>query len=228
MNKLALFVEGQTEAQFLERLVSEIIGHQNVTILRQKKYRGSKFITLYLRGDDDSDYFVLIRDCMNDGSVKSAILDTWESLKESDYEIVLGLRDVYPIEISDALKLKTGLNENLPDEIYIKILLAIHEIEAWFIAENSHFERIDPRLTKTFIENGLPIDISPNTVEDIEHPANVLNQIYCLVGKKYDKREHTLPHTIYNLDCAQIYLNLPASVSCLDELISELDQFIQN
>ncbi len=228
MNKLAIFVEGQTEAQFIYKLLLEIFGEANISIQYEQKEIGKKFNIIRAHNDiSETGYYVLIKDCMGDGSVKSTLLEDWERLKDSGYKKILGLRDVYSFKISEAPKLKESFNKDLPDSIPTKILLAIHETEAWFIAENSHFGRIDSRLTKEMIESELSINVNPSNVENIEHPAKVLNEIYGLVGKKYDKKRYTLPITIENLDYGELYLRLTKDISSLKELISELDQFIR-
>jgi hypothetical protein len=73
------------------------------------------------------------------------------------------------------------------------------EVEAWFIAEHTHFQRIEQSLTVEFILDNLGIDIRSDA-EALPHPAADLNSIYELVGRTYDKRKMTVEELVQNID----------------------------
>jgi len=227
MNKLAIFVEGQTDANFLNKLLKELIGEKGLRIEISKKAGGGFFRFIQASGDTNSKYYVQIRDCGNDGTVKTAILETWENLKNENFKFALGLRDVFPLEKAEIPKLRKDLLFNLPDpnDFLIKIILAVEEIEAWFIAENSHFLKINSILTKPYLKQKLPFDIEPNNVENLRHPAKLLNDIYILGGTRYRKNKWIAQITIDCLDYDELYLSVRTQVPSLNEMLSELDHF---
>ena len=92
-------------------------------------------------------YFVLIVDCSGDGGVKSRILEEYQNLVEYGYKTIVGLRDA-PKQRADIPRLQQGLPKGVPIlPVPVVFVLAIMQIEAWFLAEHTHFSRIDERLT---------------------------------------------------------------------------------
>ncbi len=166
MKRIAFFVEGQTEQIFVNRLIKEILGTQHINII-QKQFRGGVSIPKIeivknLSFSRNPKYEVLIFDCGSDNRVKSEILYNIESLRKNGYEMIVGLRDLYPIPIDDLEKLEKGLRF-LPNKLksqaqHFDVVIAVHEIEAWFLAETNHLKRIDKRLTGRFIEDKLGFD----------------------------------------------------------------------
>ena len=78
----------------------------------------------------------------------------------------------------------------------IHFCFAIMEMEAWFLGFSDLFIKIDARLTNTFIKEKLDFDldnIDPETDPEFFHPAKKLNDIYELIGKKYEKPESAKP-----------------------------------
>lgn len=116
---------------------------------------------------------------------------------------------------------RKGLKNKVPQlPIPIDFVISVLEIEAWFIAEFSHFEKIDSRLTAKFIKEKLGIDITSLISEDIIQPAKMLNTIYQLVGKGYSKRAKQIQNTVEKLDYAEIYFSMPNRIESLNELVT--------
>ena len=71
MKRLAIFVEGQTEQIFVSKLLREIAGKKNILVEEQiaNGRAGKRFITVLKASSSQTNekYFVLIRDCRNDG-----------------------------------------------------------------------------------------------------------------------------------------------------------------
>lgn len=232
MKRLAIFVEGQTEQIFITRLLIEIAGKHNLDIVKQKAVKSKKgnryFSTIDAQTSDSvQKYYILIRDCGGDHLVKSDILESYESLANKNYEKIIGIRDVYPVQSNEIPKLIRGMSYGMPSgRVPVNILLAIMEIESWFIAEGTHFCRLDETLTKEHIETSLFIDISPENVENLSEPAKCLNEIYKLAGQAYNKKRANVQRTVDLIDYARLYIEVPHKVGSLKRLIDELHSFI--
>lgn len=233
MRRIAFFVEGQTEQIFLNRLVKEILGTQNTNILL-KQYRGGvntpkQEIVITRSISLRPHYEVLISDCGSDNRVKSEILDNITNLRANGYSLIVGLRDLYPIPIDDLSKLEKGLRF-LPNSLraeadYFDIIIAIHEIETWFLADKHLYQKIDRRLTGEYIKRHLgfnPMAIDP---ESREHPAKDIDDIYRLIGKSYTKRYGQVYKLVNKLDFTYLRNEVRSDIDSLDRLITVLENF---
>lgn len=233
MRKLAIFVEGLTEQLFVHKLLIEIADKRNIRIEKQKARRTPKGNrSFYIIGatsvDSGQEYYVLIRDCGNDTTVKSDIIDSCADLAQKNYEKILGLRDVYPLTHSDIPELERRLTYRVPTRfIPIRILLAVIETEAWFLAETTHYARIDPSITLDQVRGLLLFDPSNGNVEDRSHPSDDLNRIYNLADKVYKKDERRVSRTIDALDYGLMYMDLINRIPRLRALLGEIDAFLQ-
>lgn len=233
MKRIAFFVEGQTEQIFVNRLIKEVLGTAHVNII-QKQFRGGVNIPKQeiVRNSSFSRnprYEVLIFDCGSDNRVKSEIIENIESLRNNGYEMIIGLRDLYPLPVSDLEKLEMGLRylpKNLKsNQQYFDVIIAIHEIEAWFMAETAHFRKIDKRLTGRFIKDRLGFDPYSIDAQTREHPAKDLDNIYRLVGKSYTKRYNTTVRVVNKLDYNNIRNYLRYDLEPMDRLLKVLELF---
>ncbi|MDR2951235.1 MAG: DUF4276 family protein [Dysgonomonas sp.] len=233
MKRIAFFVEGQTEQIFVNRLIKEILGSSQVNII-QKQFRGGTNIPKQeiVRNSSFSRnplYEILIFDCGSDNRVKSEILENISSLRSKGYEMIVGLRDLYPIPIDDLERLEKGLRY-LPhhlknDAPYFDIVIAVHEIEAWFMAETNHFKKIDKRLTGRFIKERLGFDPYITDSESRTHPAKDLDNIYRLVGKSYTKKYNTTIRVVNKLDFNNIRQQLRYDIPSLNKLLKVVENF---
>lgn len=228
MKKLAIFVEGNTELVVIEQIVFEVAGRLDVNIQRHKLH-GDKTLVLRDRGvqRNDARFHVLITDCGGEDQVKSAILDRQLSLTAAGYHRVLGVRDVYPTHKRSELgRLRRAVQTGL--DIYpipAHIVLAVMEIEAWFLGEWTHFTHVDPMLTTTFIHTKTGFDFPNISVEEIAAPAKLLNEIYTLVGKSYKKKDKDAHGIASRLDYTRLYIEARKNLPSLDEFLSHLDAF---
>lgn len=233
MNRIAFFVEGQTEQIFLNRLVKEILGTQYTNII-QKQIRGGvsmpkEQITRSLSISKKPRNEVLIFDCGADNRVKSEIMENIRNLRNTGYSLIVGLRDLYPMPIEELDKLEKGL-KYLPrhlrnEEDYYDIIIAIHEIEAWFMAETNHLQKVDRRLTGPFIRKHLGFDPYSEDCQSREHPAKDLSDIYRLVGKSYTKRHWQVQKLVNRLDYNYIRNQIRYDVKPLGRLIGVIEDF---
>ena len=100
MRKIAIFVEGQTEMLFVDRLVQELANESGLAVEHAEASGGAsqarrwKFLKR-LTVQPHHEVYVLIVNCGGDSKVKSDILERYHGLRESGYSAVFGLRDVY-------------------------------------------------------------------------------------------------------------------------------------
>lgn len=234
MNKVAIFVEGQTEQVFVEQLLLEIAGKQNICIETRRGYGGKRFprklimLKREIPGGDEK-YLALIVNSATENRVKSDIRDNYESLVRSGYKAIIGIKDVYPdFKREDIPKLEVGLRYKMKTRpVEVMFVLAVMEIEAWFLAEYTHFKRIHARLTIDRIKNELNFDPSTDDMELRDWPSNDLHNIYALENMAYKKKEVYAKRTAEVLDYAEIYLGLSSKLKPIEELISEIDRFME-
>lgn len=235
MSKLAVFVEGQTEQLFVQRLVQEVAGHHNVAIEMGKASFGGRsglprrFIRLEPSDARDKQFFVLIVDSATDNRVASDIREQYETLVKAGYSRVLGLRDVYPQSRSEIPLIRRAVDRWLPTgSVPVDIVLAIMEIEAWFLAEYTHFEQLYAGITLEKVNKAIGDDAQTLDVENIEHPSETLNTVYQLVGRVYRKKKDQVSDLVDALDYVRLYLELPERVSALKCLCDHLDLFLSS
>lgn len=102
------------------------------------------------------------------------------------------------------------------------------ETEAWFIAEYTHFEKIDDSLNCQFVKSQLKFDPEVIDVETINHPSRTLHQIYQLAGKRYRKKEWETRRTVNALDYARLYLEVRERVPRFALLVDHIDAFLSH
>lgn len=239
MKRIAFFVEGQTEQIFVNKLLIEIAGQKNIAIQLVELRGGSsvpKRETIIPQNSGytpptNPEYEALIYDSGNDEKVKSDILEQIDSLASKGYSEIIGLQDLYPLPLSDLGRLERGLAFVPPNQpkpkIPFSVVVAVHEMESWFIAECSHFECIDSKLTPQFITTNIGYNPCEKDVIDIAGSAAAeLKRIYQLVGKSYTKRKTNVERTVDCIDYANIYLGMQGKIKQLDDLILKIDSFL--
>lgn len=202
-NKIAIFVEGRTELELVVRILEAMCGSRGVKITTLIQRNGQLHF-LKIRGNDGT-VAAMVANCSSDGQVKTQIVDRYQSLVDAGYTHIIGLRDLYPIEKHDFNRLVITMKAGLPNTpVPVEIVIAVNEVESWFIDELSHFQRIHNALTVTrIVASGFDII---NTFGDAwDHPAEVLHEIYRLEGLSYRKRSSQIDRTINALDIDLLY-----------------------
>ncbi len=90
---------------------------------------------------------------------------------------------------------------------------AIMEVEAWFLGMYDYLQKINSQLTPELIKTQLGTDITQDPEITVYHPAKLLNDIYQLVGMKYDKHKgdaHAITSSLSKSD----YIRLKDSGKC--------------
>jgi hypothetical protein len=210
LRKIAIFTEGQTERILVRESLLRIFDLSTISFecyeLISKEYKVVKY--RYPAVDNPkANIFFLIVDAHGDGGVLTAIKDREINLVErGKFDTIIGLRDLY---CDVYQKLSRGkINQKISDQLIqghvsvinqltyhdkIKIHYGIMEVEAWIIAMENLFQKINPVLTPEFIKQKLGLDlkrIDPQTT--FYKPSDMLDSILCLVGKDYKKKEHEL------------------------------------
>ena len=231
--KIACFVEGQTEQIFVERLFKEIAGYKKIHI-DTYQFQGGKANRISqpikLSTIKDAPFFVLLYDSGNDAHVVSDLRKQHQSLIKNGYEKILGLRDLYPIPLGKKEEIEIGIRGFLKPlqktGVPISVILAVMEIEAWFLAEWNYLAKIDNRLTCDFILQKCGLDLRIIDTEKRVRPSQDLDEIYRLVSRNYDKSEKSSQEIVNNLDYELLYLHLVNSVKQLKRFIDEIDSFL--
>lgn len=245
MKRIAFFVEGETELAFIEKLLREVAGRKNIVIRSVKLVGGSQSsprITQILAIpspalEKAASYEALIYVSGADNRIVSDILERHKGLEQQNFTKIVGLRDLRGKQNDRFLThndlpnleraFKVAERRCLP--LYVKIVVAVMEIEAWFLAETNHYECIDSRLTQAkILANISKIGFNPyqdNLTLRLE-PAEDLAEIYQLVGKNYSKKRRGRERTTNCLDYANVYLGLVQKITQLNELITEIDEFL--
>ncbi|MDQ6975913.1 MAG: DUF4276 family protein [Mariprofundaceae bacterium] len=223
--KLAVFVEGLTEQEFTIRLLTELASNYLIEFKIHKQHRGhliySELRSTMQTGSPSVQ--VLIANCCNDEQVKSQIIDQYASLTAAGYDLIIGLRDVYPLTHNDINKLTKHLLTGIPNgNVPVHLHLAILEIEAWFIEESSHFSRIDKNITTSQLAS-VGID-SKSLALSLKHPAKTLDLVYQSVGKRYNKNKRQIQRTIDALSYEELYVNTRHKAPSLDGFIKSLEE----
>lgn len=231
MKKIAVFVEGYTELIFIEKLFCEIAGESNV-LIEPRKIRGGSTTPRTMRmiravkPATDEKYHLLIVDCGGDDLVKSRIQEEQIPLTQAGYSLVIGVRDVRPtFARADIPKLEIGLTKYIKTSLIpVVFILAVMEVEAWFLAEATHFIRLSASFASVDIPTALGFDPGADDLSLRDHPAKDLGEIYRLGGLVYAKRDAAL--TVDALDFARVYLETSLRFSHLQRLVQSIENFL--
>jgi hypothetical protein len=240
MKKIAFFVEGQTEQFFLNKLLIEVAGAKKIRIKLRKFGGKGKLSTENIfpktsaQGDNNVNHFALIYDCGGDESVKSRILEEYQDLLSDGFSEIIGFRDLFPLTDINKLEdiLSNGrifkgkrIEKALP--MNAKIIVAVREVEDWFLAECHHYTCIDVALTHSLIVSKVGFD---PCVDDLSSrsssAADDLKKVYKIVGKTYDKDTKRVERTVECLDYDNLYIDVKSRIAKLNELISVIDVFL--
>lgn len=226
--KLAIFVEGQTELVFTKKLVEELAGNKDIEI-QESKYHSKQLINYKLTSENCSEdsYYIIIIDCGKDEHVKSVIMERRTGLISAGYELIIGLRDLHPFDISQHTDLERGLKTRVPTkDIRIEFVIAIMEVEAWFIKEWNHYQEIDNEITVDRVIQKLNFDPVNDDVQSINKPADFLHKIYQLGGKSYTKKKGNIQRTVNVIDYDYMYESVKSSVPKFGEYVDLIDGFL--
>ena len=234
MTRIAIFVEGHTELIFMDRLVQEFAHESGLAVEHAQASGGSKRarrwkIYKQVTPGTHHQFYVLIVNCTGDSKVKSDILDRYQGLVKAGYSLILGLRDVYgQFQYDDLPRLRASLSFGLPREpVKIELFLSVMEIEAWFLAEHTHFQRLNPKLTVQLIRDSFSFDPSRDNLELRPHPSEDIDRIYELAGFSYAKKLNSLQRTVNLLDLKFFLASVVCRFEDLERMTALLAEFFE-
>lgn len=222
MKKVAVFVEGQTEQIFVQKLIEQVASPSKVTVTTYQLRGGARYTRNLIllktqSATPQADYYFEIYDCGGDAKVKDDIIENLQSMKQKGFSLIIGLRDVYPNN-SKIAHLRKYLKFGIPAGVPTHIVLAVNEVEAWFLAEENHYHKIDTKLTPERVSAIAGVDVCTASTEAVAHPAEKLQRIY-----GYAKSRHKVHRTVNALDYTNLYINVRRRNSSLAELLTQLD-----
>jgi hypothetical protein len=180
--------------------------------------------------DNLTDYYVLVYDCGGETNVKGYMMAHRQKLVSSGYQMVLGLRDVYPsFKREDVEKLRRGLNHQLSQKgARTHIHLAIMETEAWFLGEYRHLMKVSRKLTPEFINKQMGFNPKTENMEERDHPSCDIKAIYQMVGHDYTKKRDRLNAVVSKIDFQYFTHGLAQRMPSLGKFVNELEFFFKN
>jgi hypothetical protein len=232
---MAIFVEGRTELEFDSKLIQEIARGRNITIEPCRIRGGTNVPTrvefMGTRGAGDpsqATHLFMLYNCGNDTIVKDRAIQYYPTLVAAGFEKIICHRDVAPSFChSEIAALEAGLRLRVKTKpIVVTFVLSVMEIEAWFLAEHSHFANIDPAITLAAITSSLSFDPANDDMRLRPNPAVDLANCYALAGKHYDKL-NTQP-TIDAVDCVSVYVEIAEKFPHLLLLCKEISDFLED
>jgi len=234
MRKLAIFVEGLTEQILVRHMLQAVLDRNKIAIQAVKitgghNVRMSFTVMRAAHVNNLTDYYVLVYDCGGETNVKGYLMMHREKLVSNGYQMILGLRDVYPnFERGDVDKLRRGLNFQIPQKgVRTKIHLAIMETEAWFLGEYRHLRKVSRKLTPEFVEKRLGFNPRTQNMEERQRPAEDMKAVYQLVGHDYTKKRDRLNAVISKLDFQYFTHGLTERMPSLERFVTELEHFFR-
>ncbi|MDD2905100.1 MAG: DUF4276 family protein [Sulfurimonas sp.] len=234
MKKLAIFVEGQAEEIFVEKLLLEYARQNSIVFNVQRLYGGNDCprnptVIKSESATSQTEYYILIYTSCNDTRVVSDYMERYDNLISNGYSTVLALRDLYPQSYEDLERVENSINsvlqfKSIPNNIHI----ALREVETWFLGEYTHFGKIDARITLNAIqtETGYLFPLQEYE-QSILHPADTLDKIYTIAGYRYKKKVSHFKRTVNQIDYENLYINVRSQIPRLDKFLAQIDLFFQ-
>jgi hypothetical protein len=245
MKKIAIFVEGETECDFIIRLLKQFIGEENINIVANKMFGGNRNSGIQRSSKSypshsiaDVNFQASIFISGNTENVTSDIREQGNSLILQGFSKIIGLRDIrgnkegrqlLPSDLPNIERLHKLLENSYPS-IPVKIITAVMEIETWFLAETNHYICIDNKLTKELIlSKSDDLGFNPFT-ENLTlrlEPKEDLQNLYGLVKKTYSKKETVRNKTINCLDYSNLRSDVGSRIDQVKQLFDSIDEFIK-
>lgn len=230
---MAIFVEGYTEVVFVDKLIREI-ARENTVLIQWRRINGgtscprSNHQIMAEGPHAGQEHFVVIHDCGGDDAVKTRMMEEYARLAANGYSKIVCIRDVYPkYSAAEIPALEAGQRlyvRTVP--IVVDFILSIMEVEAWFLAEHTHFQAIDPAITVPAIVAALHFDPSIDDMQLRPTPADDMVACYALGGQEYIKGHAQV--TVDALDCAYVYAGLVEKFPQLQRLCDIITDFLRS
>lgn len=218
MKKIGIFVEGQTERIFVVKFLTEYLGGEHHFSRDEIKYK-TKNLTIKIQSRDYPavEFYFLIFDCAGDGNVLPALYERAENMiLNQSFCFLIALQDLYDRPRNKKNVIINHFNrkiENFHFKDKLRFVLAIMELEAWFLADPNLFRRISPELTTEYIHDSININLLKINPESLPHPAETINKIYELINQSYKKTKD---------QAYEITARLDFDFICSDEILAKV------
>jgi len=212
--KVAIYVEGITEAGFVYRLIGEKYQWDwtkfQIECLNLDPSEAANDLRDF--GSNDAPDYFLIYDSGSDTSVVSDIRGKFHGHMNQGYDKVVGLRDVYSESyidlygrhldqqnVADFIKdIQEPLKE-LDKTGFIRVQFAVMETEAWMLALSDVFQKIDNSLDADGLLSKAGIDVNCDPQTSYFHPCAKLVEIFKLIGRNYSKHWSEIKEIVFKL-----------------------------
>jgi hypothetical protein len=202
MNKIAIFVEGNTELIFVREYLRKRFGFEDLEIeCRKRQFGRFDEVPFSVRGTNPKYHFRIV-DSGSDVKVLDDILQDEQLLYNLGYQKIIGLRDMYSESYIKIVKqskvIKADINQKFIDGSQSRInreakkpdsinfCFAIMELEAWLLAITGIWEK--KGISKQMIYKELGYDLSKIDPEiTFFHPAREVEKILAIAEKNYGK-----------------------------------------
>jgi len=226
--KVAIYVEGITEAGFVYQLIGEKYQWDWTKVQIECLNLDPQDAANDLRdfGSDEAPDYFLIYDSGSDTSVVSDIRGRFQGHMDQGFDKVVGLRDVYSESyidlygrhldqqnIADFIKDIQEPLEELDKTGFIRVRFAVMETEAWLLALSSVFQKVDGALDVNRLKESVGIDINDDPQVAYFHPYSKLEEIFKSVGKTYSKHWREIKEIVFKLK-SEDFQNLYNSGKC--------------
>jgi len=216
-------------------LIEEIAGATHSITIEARKRRGLSHVgrmaeLIWARRNhatEESTHFFLIHNCAGETTVKSRMVKEYDHLVRAGYTKIICHRDLGPnIALAELARFEASLPFGVKTKpIKPAFVLSVMGIEAWFLAEHTHFKNIDPAITLESILGALKFDPSTDDMQLRVDPATDLNSCYAIAGKRYDKL-NTQP-TLDAIDYVAAYCEVAIRFPHLQVLCQEIEAFLR-
>ena len=212
--KVAIYVEGITEVGFVYRLIGEKYGWDWTKVQIECLNLTPADAAKDLRDigiDEAPDYF-LIYDSGSDTSVVSDIRGKFKGHMDQGFDKVVGLRDVYSesyidlygrsLDQQNIVNFIKDIQEPLAEldkTGFIRVRFAVMETEAWMLALNGVFHKIDNSLNAGGLLSNVGFDVNCDPQLVFFRPYTKLEEIFKSIGRSYSKHWREIKEIIFKL-----------------------------
>jgi hypothetical protein len=228
-------VEGLTEQLFLKRLIEQRAVSQRLVFEERKLTdpQASRQVIASLGmlgksvGTNIPTHYACLLDASGDGGVFTRLKENYATLQAKGYRYFITVRDVYPLASDEARRLRRVSRRYMrgyaPDA---RAIFPRPEMEAWFVAEHTHFARIDGGLTRQAVRQSLGFDLHSDDPQNLDHPAAFLDDAYRIAGYRYTKTRNRISRTVDLLDTPFLNANRHRQLYSYRLLLRIVDDFL--